>query len=454
MHITVDNRLRLADIPPDFEKIIRPRLTISNPKYEEAERMGRWTGDIDPYLCYWQKTRDGVLILPRGYTRRLIFGARKHDVRYSVDDRRRILPEVPVEFHGQLRDFQKEALADILSRDFGTLQAPTGSGKTVMGLAAIAARKQPALIVVHTRELLNQWMDRIWTFLQIPRQEIGQIGAGKIQIGNRITVALVQSLYKCAQDVAPQIGFLIVDECHRAPSRTFVEAVSAFDCKYMLGLSATPWRRDKLTRLIYWYLCDQVHEVDRAALQEKGHILKAEVVWRETDFQTTFDPTEEYSRMLSELTQDPTRNQLIASDVARAARNGGGTCLCLTDRKAHCETLSGLLKGHGIDAPVLTGDTAKREREEIVERLNRGGIRVLISTTQLLSEGFDAKCLSTLFLCTPIKWQGRLTQCVGRILRPAPGKDSATVYDYLDVNVGVLQAAARSRARVYGDAAA
>lgn len=449
MKITVDSRLRLRDIPLDFECIIRQRLTFANPKFEEAERMNRWTGGIDPQLFYWQKTRDGGLILPRGYTSQLTQTCRGRGVHYELKDLTRTLTDVPFEFKGELRPYQEKAVMAALRRRFGVIQAPTGSGKTIMALRIIADRQQPALVLVHTRELLNQWLDRIGTFLRIPRQEIGQIGGGKQTIGDRITVALVQSLYKCAQDVAPKVGFLVVDECHRCPSRTFVEAVTGFDSKYMLGLSATPWRRDRLTRLIYWYLGDRVHEVDRTALQEAGHILKAEVVWRKTDFLSSFDPTEEYSRMLSELTQDPARNQLIASDVARAAQNGGGTCLCLSDRKAHCETLSGLLRGYGIDAPVLTGDTGKREREEIVERLNAGEIKVLCATGQLIGEGFDCKGLQTLFLATPIKFDGRVLQYLGRVLRPATGKETATVYDYIDTNVGVLAAAGKSRARVY-----
>jgi len=140
------------------------------------------------------------------------------------------------------------------SRDFGALSAPTGSGKTVVTLALIAKRRQPVLIVVHTRELQDQWMARIETFLGIPREEVGIIGGGKKRIGSKITVALVQSLYKVAGDICHHVGHLVVDECHRAPSRTFTEAVTAFDCHYMTGLSATPWRRDGLSRLIYWYL--------------------------------------------------------------------------------------------------------------------------------------------------------------------------------------------------------
>ena len=153
--------------------------------------------------------------------------------------------------------------------------------------------------------------------------------------------------------------------------------------------------------------------------------------------------------MLSELTQDTRRNRQIVSDVVREANNGGGTCLILSDRRNHCEEFKILLRGHGVRADVLTGAVSTKDRQEIVERLNEGRIKVLIATSQLLSEGFDSKELSTLFLGTPIKFSGRLLQTVGRILRPAPGK-KAKVIDYVDVNIPVLVAAAKSRQRVYG----
>jgi len=312
-------------------------------------------------------------------------------------------------------------------------------------------QRQRALIIVHTKELMNQWVDRIETFLGIPARGVGIIGNGKMKVGGRITVALVQSLYKVASEVAPKIGFLVVDEAHHCPSRTFTEAVTAFDCRYMLGLSATPWRRDRLTRLIYWYLGDRVHEVDKDALVDAGHILEAEVIWRETDFRPTYDPSEEYSRVLSELTQDPARNALIAEDVTREASNGGGgVCLVLSDRKSHVETLVGLLEDRGVGAHLLTGDLSNGERQKVVEDLNAGKVKVLLATGQLIGEGFDCRELSTLFLATPIKFNGRLLQYLGRVLRPGPGKEKAVVYDYHDGNVPVLMAAARGRQGVYG----
>lgn len=214
-------------------------------------------------------------------------------------------------------------------------------------------------------------------------------------------------------------------------------------------MSATPWRRDGLSRLIYWYVGDVAHQVDAAALVEAGHVLQAEVVWRETAFTPTFDPSDEYSRMLSELTQDPARNALIAADVAREAGNGGGVCLVLTDRKVHCEMLAGMLANRGVPAALLTGDLPAGERQAVVEALNAGNVKVLVATGQLIGEGFDCRELSTLFLATPIRFNGRLLQYLGRILRPAPGKDKARVYDYVDP-VRVLENAARARARVYG----
>lgn len=245
------------------------------------------------------------------------------------------------------------------------------------------------------------------------------------------------------------VGYLIVDECHRTPSRTFTEAVTAFDSKYMLGLSATPWRRDGLSRLIYWHLGDVVHEIKSEELIETGDILPAEVVIKETDFNTLLDPSEEYSRMLSELTKDGKRNLQIVQDIISEANNGGGICLVLSDRKAHCETFKALLSGHGVKAELLTGEVSNKDREAIVDRLNNGHIKVLIATGQLIGEGFDCKGLSTLFLTTPIKFSGRVIQYLGRVLRPAPGKDKAKVYDYIDHRVGVLRAAAKARQRVY-----
>lgn len=429
---------------------LKERLTFANPAWLENQKHGFSNWRVPKKLQFWEIHEDR-LVIPRGFTGQAIWILRDVGVPYQVDIRTRRLPEVDFRFNGHLKDFQQEATPAVLRRDFGTLSAPTGSGKTVMALAVVAARRQPTLIVVHTKELLNQWVDRIEAFLDIPSIQVGVIGNGKMILGEKISVALVQTLYRCANEVAPHIGHLVVDECHRAPSRTFTEAVTAFDSKYMLGLSATPWRRDGLSRLIYWFLGRKVYEVKRENLIEDGHILEAEIIIRETAFDPISDPSKQYSQMLSELTLNPERNAMIAGDVAAEAFNGTGIGLVLTDRKVHCEILAHMMANLGIQAAVLTGDLSNSKRQVIIEALKSGKIKVMIATGQLIGEGFDCPDLSTLFLATPIRFNGRVLQYLGRVLRPTAEKDKARVYDYHDINVGVLVNAARARALAYGN---
>lgn len=450
--LTVTSVAELTGAAGWLERELRDRLTFENPQFVENQRRSFSTWNVPRELCFLEKEGDRI-IMPRGFTRQVVQMLRVFGVQFRIEDKRRTLPQVDFNFRGELRDYQQAAVKVILRRDFGTVSAPTGSGKTVIALAAIAARKQPALILVHMKELLHQWIDRIEAFLSIPRDGVGIVGNGTRRIGEKITVALVQSLVKCADEVAPSIGFLVVDECHRTPAKTFLDVVSSFDSKHMLGLSATPFRRDGLSRLIYWHCGDVVHKIDRAPLIESGDILTAEVIVRETDFRPTVNPSEHYSKMLSELTEDPTRNRMIASDVAKEAGNVGGICLVLSDRKAHCETLTSLLASSGVHAHMLTGRLSTTERKAVVQDLSEGNVKVLVATGQLIGEGFDAKTLSTLFLATPIRFDGRLIQYLGRVLRPAPGKERARIFDYQDRNVGVLMNAARARQRVYQAAA-
>ncbi len=450
MKITITKHLRVEDATTPLIEELMEALSLPNPKWLENERMGRWNRGTPKLLKFYFKIKNG-LIIPRGYMRQLINTAGRHDEDYEIVDERRVLAPADFHFNGELKPFQEQAVDVMMSKDFGLLCSPTGSGKTVMALYMIAQRNQPAIIVVHTKDLAFQWIDRIETFLDIPKDEVGLIGAGKKTVGEKLTVALVQTLYKCADEVAPSIGFLIVDESHRCPSRTFTDAVTEFDSKYMLGLSATPWRRDKLTKLIFFHLGDQHHEVDKGALIQSGDVLPAEVVVRETEFKPFYDPTNEYTKMITELIADKDRNLLIAEDVAQQVQKEPGVCLVLSDRKEHCKNLHALISlKHKLECELLTGDQSTEERRQILDRLNRGEVNILIATGALIGEGFDHKALSTLFLVTPISFSGRVLQYLGRVLRPAPGKEIAKVFDYVDIHVGPLKAAAKARQRAYG----
>jgi len=443
--ITITNNLRLKNVPPEFLAVLTEKLEMLNPKWVENDRMGRWNRGTPQVLRFYDKVGRTGLWIPRGFMRQLILLCRKNELAYEINDQRRQLAPVDFSFNGSLRPFDR-----MLARDFGTLNSATGSGKTIMALYMIARRRQPTLIIVHTKDLATQWTLRIEKFLEIESQKVGIIGGGKKQVGEKITIALVQSLYKCVEEVAEKVGFLVVDECHRCPSRTFTEAVTGFDAKYMLGLSATPWRRDKLSKLIFWHLGDVHHEVNKKHLIQTGDVLPAEVITRNTEFKTQFDPVTEYSRMLSELTADTQRNVLIAGDVARETANKGGICLVLSDRKAHCENLRALLKFRfQIESEILTGDLNMDQRQQVIDSLNKNKVRVVIATGQLIGEGFDCRNLSTLFLATPIRFSGRVLQYLGRVLRPAPGKKKARVFDYVDIHVETLAKAAQARQKIY-----
>jgi superfamily II DNA or RNA helicase len=448
--ITITNNLRLKNVPPDLLAILTEKLEILNPKWIENERMGRWNRGTPQVLRFYDKVGPAGLWIPRGFMRQLILLCRKHDVNYQIDDQRRSLAPADFAFNGTLRPFQQAAVDRMLAKDFGTLNSATGSGKTIMALYMIARRRQPTLIIVHTKALAAQWAQRIESFLDIDAAQVGLIGGGKKTPGEQITIALVQSLYKCVETVADKIGFLVVDECHRCPSRTFTEAVSGFDSRYMLGLSATPWRRDNLSKLIFWHLGDVHHEVDKKQLIQTGQVLPAEVILRETNFKPYYDPVNEYSKMLSELTADTDRNVLIAGDVAQETADHAGVCLVLSDRKAHCENLRALLTFRfKVAAELLTGDLSTDERHKVIERLNQNKVKVVIATGQLIGEGFDCRELSTLFLATPIRFSGRVLQYLGRVLRPAPDKKTARVFDYVDIHVDTLVKAAMARQKVY-----
>ncbi len=449
MKIEIGKQIKLTQIEPDIRETLIKQLTMFNPKWLENERMGRWNRGTPKILRLYSKWKD-TLWIPRGYMRRLLMLCRENHVEVQIGDQRRELSKADFEFSGVLKDFQAMAVKKMLSKEFGTLSAPTGCGKTVMALYMIAARKQPTLIVVHTKELAFQWIEAVEKFLGIEESAVGLIGSGRHKVGEKVTIALVQSLYRCADEVSEGVGHLVVDECHRAPSRTFTEAVTEFDSKYMLGLSATPWRRDKLSKLIFWHLGDVHWEIDKSQLVEEGHILQAEVILRETSFDPFHDPVQHYSKMLLELTSDDDRNRLIASDVATESARDQGVCLVLSDRKKHCETLQAMLKyKHNVHADLLTGDLSNEDRRSVLQRLNKGDVKVLIATGQLVGEGFDCKALSTLFLATPIRFSGRLIQYLGRVLRPDQGKKKARVFDYVDARVDILKAAAKQRQRVY-----
>jgi len=455
MEIIINNCLRIprAYLPPGVAEELMARFTFPNPAYKEAvgrmKAMGlkgypRLPKEIQGWAIY-----GSLLVVPRGCTADVLDFLKERQVAYKLINQTRALAKVDFTFKGHLKDAQVPAVEATLARRFGTIESPTGSGKTVMGLYIIAKRRQPALVVVHTVTLMNQWVERAGTFLGLPREEIGIIGQGQQTVGKRLTVALVQTLRKCAKEIAPKIGHVICDEVHHAPATTFTEALAPFDSAYALGLSATHKRRDGLTPLIYWHIGPKTYEVSRGILVRDGDIIQVEPVIRETDFVPSegYDPAWQRAALMKELCENEMRNAGILADLILESKNG--PCIVLTDRKAHADTLAAMAVETGLSAESCHGGLPKSQQEAVIKALNESRLQVLVATGQLLGEGFDCKKLTALFLATPIKFSGRLIQYLGRVARSAEGKVSARVYDYHDIHVDVLMKAARERLRTY-----
>ena len=424
---------------------IRRKLTIANPQYQAAKRYGRWVGKkLKPKLYFFRES-EGQLFFPRGFANQAVQLCRRiTGAAPEVIDQRHRLDGIDVSFHGTLRGYQQEAVEAVLRHSFGVLEAGTGSGKTVMALKVLAERRQPTLIVVHSKELLHQWTERISEFLRI---EAGQAGDGRFVV-RPVTVAIVNTARKHMDTLPSQFGQIIVDECHRVPASLFTDVVSGFDCYYMLGLSATAFRReDGMTQLIYDYMGDRIHAVDPKVLAESGAVVRPTFIQRETGFFYGFQG--DYAALIKALAVDDKRNSLLAEDIADLVHGGHeGTVLIVSDRVAHCEALGRKLEQLGVDGVVLTGRVPAEQRTRIVEDVREGRVRVLISTLQLIGEGFDCPGLNTLVLATPIKFEGRLLQVVGRVMRPADGKQ-ARVIDYVDGRIPILRRSAASRRQVF-----
>ena len=445
--LTVTSDCLLSEIDLALEKELKRQLTIANPQYLAAKKYGRWIGKkIKPELKYYEPVPGG-LRFPRGFSNEAVQICQKlTGARPQILDKRRSLSEVEFTFHGVLRPYQQQALEAIGQRTFGVLEAGTGSGKTVIALAAIARRRQPTIVIVHTKELLYQWLARAQEYLQT---EVGLIGDGHFDV-QPLTIAIVNTARRRVDELVASFGHLIVDECHRVPASLFTDVVAAFDCRFQLGLSATAFRSDDgLTKLIYYYMGDRIFQVNQQELTTAGAIVRPKIFRMNTSF--VYNYQGDYQALMKALTRHEGRNRQILADIQRVAReSGSGTTLVVSDRVSHCQIFADALRRENIEVALLTGQIPPEERAAIVASVQDGRVQVLVSTLQLISEGFDCPGLTNLFLTTPITFEGRLVQVIGRIMRPAANKE-ARVFDYVDENVTALRRSAKARWQILSE---
>ncbi|MBC8230244.1 DEAD/DEAH box helicase family protein [bacterium] len=434
------------------EKIVK-ELTLDNPEYSRMLHLGKQVVNVSEYQTLYRvtadkKTRRKWLILPRGFLPTLIQLYNESGRSFQLIDQRLTLPKVSFDSKIVLRDYQKPAVEKAMIAKSGIIQAPCGSGKTMIGLEIIARASQPALWLVHTKELMEQAVVRIQEYLQIPRSEVGIIGDNRQTVGEKITVGMVQSLERKVDiKLANRFGLVILDEAHHAPAKTFSQVVSAFPALYRLGLTATPYRRDGMHPLMYYTIGYTIHKVSHDDLMQSGELILPKVELIPTKFY--FRYKDDYSRLIKVLTENEERNKLILQKVAEEAK-AGHHCLVLSERVAHCELLHKKFEQEvtEVKSAVLVGELNQPERQRVMDELRNGELNVVFAT-KIADEGLDIAHLDRLFIATPYRSAHKVKQQVGRIMRPAEGKSDAIVYDFIDEKIPVLKNQAEIRKEIY-----
>ncbi|MDP3357950.1 MAG: DEAD/DEAH box helicase family protein [Lutibacter sp.] len=432
MLISLENIVTLSrdEMTTPLINFLKEELNFANSEFIIKKKIGKKTFGTERFFKLVEETENEVII-PRGFIGKLIRFCRENQIEHNLLDERKKKDCVSFSFNAQLRDHQKQALKIISKKDFGVIVAPPSSGKTIIGLKIIAEKQQPALIIVHRKQLVEQWIERIETFLGIPKSEIGKIGQGKNKIGNRITVATIQSLPKQIENIETAFGTIIIDECHHIPAETFRSTIEKLHTFYLYGLTATPFRKYSDGKLIFTHIGEIIATIKPNEIES---FKQAKIVIHNTEFDVPYNSkTDSFETLSKILIHDSTRNKLILKDVKREL-NTGKKVVIITERKEHIDSLNQFLK-QSYEVVTLSGEDSENSRKFKWQILNEGSFQVLITTGQYFGEGTDLQNINCLFLVYPFSFEGKLIQYIGRVQR---SEISPIIYDYRDYRIDYL----------------
>jgi superfamily II DNA or RNA helicase len=404
---------------------------FQNPEFYKAQAMRMSVWD-KPRVIGNAENFPQHIALPRGCLDAVQALLKDNGIAWDLRDERFAGEPLEVGFVGQLRLDQEAAVTQMLQDDAGVLCAPTAFGKTVTAAALIAQRGVNTLVLVHRTELLKQWQERLQVFLGVAKNMVGTIGAGKAKPTGQIDIAVMQSVSRQGEvnPLVENYGHVIIDECHHIGAASFDAILKKTKAKYVLGLTATPIRRDGQQPIIFMQCGPIRHTAPRSA--NAPHDLEVTPVSRHGRIDLGTDAG--IQDVFRHLANDTLRTQAIVAEI-KTAFESGRKVLVLTERTEHLDAIGAILDGQVSAHFVLHGRLSKKQRSVLIEELNAlppDSPRILLATGKLVGEGFDHPPLDTLVLAMPVSWKGTLQQYAGRLHREHASKTDVRIIDFVD----------------------
>ena len=420
-----------AQLPQSLANRLIRLAAFQNPEFykKQAMRFSVWD---EPRVIGCAENYPNHIALPRGCLDAALELFRENAIACDLIDERSSGEPIDVTFAGTLRKDQESAVAAMLHHDAGVLCAPTAFGKTVTAAAMIARRGVNTLVLVHRRELLKQWQERLQSFLGIGKGVLGTIGGGKAKPTGKIDIAVMQSLSRQGEinPLVENYGHVIVDECHHLSAESFGAILKQTKAKYVLGLTATPIRRDGRQPIIFM----QCGPTRHTAATPTGAPHDLAVTPRTLHSRIDLPQEAGIQDVFRHLAIDQARTAAIAAEVVNAYGQGRKV-LVLTERTEHLDAIQTALDGKVPSLFVLHGRISKKQRAILIAELNAlppDAPRVLLATGKLVGEGFDHPPLDTLVLAMPVSWKGTLQQYAGRLHREHATKSDVRIIDFVD----------------------
>jgi superfamily II DNA or RNA helicase len=449
----------LEGLPGKIVGRLKKAASFPNPEFYKMQRMRMQTYP-HPRFIFSGELRPNEIILPRGTLDRVTQILSGAGAQVIIRDERLAKKRIKAEFIGTLTQPQKEAIKSIKKTDIGVLVAPPGAGKTVMGCALIAERKVSTLVLVHRQPLLDQWKESLVKFLGLNPKEIGVLGGTKKKTTGKLDLIMLQTLTRMEDlhDIAQNYSQIIIDECHHIPAVSFEGILKQLPARYVLGLTATPYRKDGLEKILFQQCGPVRHEIESA---DEGKLEKSVSIF-ETGFRVPNEVGQKpaYHVLIHSLINSSERNNRIARDVVKAL-SAKQFPLLISDRKEHLDTLTNKVEGLAkLDESLnqlvtvrLDGDMSLKERRIALKRIRetkgQGVPLLLVATASLVGEGFDLPELDTLIISTPLSFEGRMVQYAGRLHRLVEGKTKVQIVDYVDSSNAMLLKMYRNRVQAY-----